>query len=189
MLRNAKIPILGIAAYSGTGKTTLLVQLISLFKVRGFRVGVVKHAHHYFSIDQPGKDSYELRNAGAVQTLIGSKLRWALMTERDEEQEPDLDDLIRHFDQEVLDFILVEGFKHVVFPKIELHRPSLGRPLIFPDNPSVVAIATDGPLAVSTTLPVLDLNRIDELGEFVINRLLACRPGPPADRSRGIYNG
>jgi len=171
MLNNSRVPVLGFAAFSGTGKTTLLVQVLALLRRQGFRVGVIKHAHHSFEIDKPGKDSYELRKAGAVQTLVGSRHRWALVAENPDEREPRLEDLLRHLDQDALDFILVEGFKAERFPKIELHRPSLGRPLLHPGDDSIVAVATDAPLPVPTSLPLLDRNRPDEIADFIASVL------------------
>ncbi len=171
MLNNAAVPILGFAAFSGVGKTTLLVKLVGMLQRRGYRVGVVKHAHHSFDIDVPGKDSYELRKAGAIQTLVGSRHRWALVVEAERAQEPALDDLLRHLDQTSLDFILVEGFKTEQFPKIELHRPSLGHPLLYPNDSSIIAIASDAPLAVETNLPTLNLNQPGEISDFLVEFL------------------
>lgn len=171
MLTNAHIPILGFAAYSGAGKTTLLVKLLSLYKQQGLKVGIVKHSHHRFDIDYPGKDSYELRKAGAAQTLIGSRWRWALVAETRMDDDVSLDDLLTHLDQNTLDFILVEGFKQERLPKIELCRPSLGNPLLFPDDPSIIAVASDGPLPYATQLPLLDLNRTEQIAQFVIDAL------------------
>lgn len=171
-LNNTRLPILGLAAFSGTGKTTLLVKLLAVLRARGYRVGVVKHAHHSFEIDKPGKDSYELRKAGAVQTLVGSRRRWALVAETEEEREPRLDDLLRHLDQDALDFILVEGFKGERFPKIELHRPGLGHPLLHPDDDSIIAIASDAPLSMKTSLPVLDLNQPEGIVDFAVEFLV-----------------
>lgn len=176
MLRNARVPVLGIAAWSGTGKTTLLVQVLDQLTAAGFAVGVVKHAHHSFDIDHPGKDSYELRKAGARQMLVASRARIALVTERASEEEPRLDELLALLDQDALDFVLVEGFKAERFPKIELHRPGLGLPLLFPEDPSIVAVATDGPLAVSTALPLLDLNRPQQITDFILQHI--GRSGP-----------
>jgi molybdopterin-guanine dinucleotide biosynthesis protein B len=167
-----KIPIIGFAAYSGTGKTTLLINIIPLLKIRGLEVGVIKHAHHTFEIDTPGKDSYELRKAGASQMLIGSKQRWALMVEQNEEdQQKRLEEYILHLDQEKLDLILVEGFKPEAIPKIELHRPSLGNPLISNSDESVIAIATDEPLNENTELTILDLNDHGMIVEYIINNI------------------
>ena len=164
-------PILGFAAWSGTGKTTLLIRLLPLLKARGLRVAVVKHAHHSFDIDHPGKDSYELRQAGAAQMLIGSRQRWALMVENVDDEDWSLHDLIRHLDTEALDLILVEGYKPEHIPKIEVNRPSLGKPLLYRDDPSVIAIATDDAGSISTDLPLLDMNRPQEVADFVIQWL------------------
>ncbi len=167
-----KIPILGIAAYSGTGKTTLLVNIIPLLKERGFEVGVIKHAHHTFEIDTPGKDSYEIRKAGANQMLIGSKQRWALMVEQDEEDaKTRLEEYIAQLDQDKLDLILVEGFKPEAIPKIELHRPSLSHPLISSTDDSVIAIATDGIMEEKTSLPTLDLNNHEAIVDYIIDNI------------------
>ncbi len=171
-LHNTHPPILGFAAFSGTGKTTLLVRLLAVLRARGYRVGAVKHAHHGFETDKPGKDSYELRKAGAVQTLVASRKRWALVTERDGDDEPRLDDLLRQLDRNALDFILVEGFKAERFPKIELYRPRLGHPLLHPDDDSIIAIAADAPLPVNTSLPLLDLNRPEDIADFVVEFLV-----------------
>lgn len=167
MLNCAHIPVLGIAAYSGTGKTTLLIKLLALFKEHGLRVGIVKHAHHSFDIDIPGKDSYELRKAGATQLLVGSRQRLALIMETVAEEEPLLDDLLRHLDQDTLDLVLVEGFKTEIFPKIELHRPSLGHRLLCLDDKSIVAVASDAPLLEETNLPLLNLNQPDKIITFI----------------------
>lgn len=180
MLKHARVPILGFAAFSGTGKTTLLVKLLSLLKQRGYRVGVVKHAHHSFDIDEPGKDSHEARRAGARQVLVGSRQRWALIAETEGAEEPRLDSLLRHFDQDDLDLILVEGFKTEPLPKIELHRPSLGHPVMYTDDKFIVAIASDAPLSVEKNLPVLDLNRPDEIVKFILEYLFGSADQAPA---------
>ncbi|MFQ5938347.1 MAG: molybdopterin-guanine dinucleotide biosynthesis protein B [Acidiferrobacterales bacterium] len=167
MLRNAHIPVLGFVALSNTGKTTLLAKVLPLLRERGLRVGVVKHARHGFDIDHPGKDSYILRDAGAAQIMIGSPQRWALMTERPTPSGSRLDELLQHLDQRYLDCILVEGFKHETFPKVEVYRPSLGHPLLCLADESIVAVASDGPLPAGVKLPVLDLNNPHEVGGFV----------------------
>ncbi|MET0116941.1 MAG: molybdopterin-guanine dinucleotide biosynthesis protein MobB [Sedimenticola sp.] len=176
MLR-AEVPVLGFAAYSGTGKTTLLKQLLPLLRGRGLRVGMIKHAHHDFDIDTPGKDSYELRKAGASEMLIASGKRWALMVDTDGEGDPVLQEMLDRLDQSKLDLVLVEGFKHEAFPKIELHRPALGKPLIFPGDPDVIAVASDGELACTTELPRLDINDIASIADFVVDWLLDRRNG------------
>lgn len=122
-------PVLGFAAYSGTGKTTLLVKLLPLMKLQGLRVAMIKHTHHDFDIDTPGKDSYELRKAGADQVMVASDRRMALMTEYENVSEPDLVDLVNKLDLDKADLVMVEGFRHLPFAKIELHRPATGKPL------------------------------------------------------------
>jgi molybdopterin-guanine dinucleotide biosynthesis protein B len=170
---NATVPLIGLAAFSGTGKTTLLRRLLPLLTAQGLRVGVVKHAHHEFDTDIPGKDSYELRRAGAAQMLVASRRRWALVTEIAGEHEPRLETLLAQLDGDALDLVLVEGFKAERFPKIELHRPRLGHPLLCLADRSIVAVATDAPLAVEPGVPVLDLNRPEEIAAFVLRTLAA----------------
>jgi len=173
MLSNAKVPITGIAAYSGSGKTTLLTRLIPLFTAAGIRVGVVKHAHHRFDMDRPGKDSYRLREAGANQVLLGSRHRLVLLMEQDEQRpEPCLNELLAMLDQSRLDLILVEGFKHEAFPKLELNRPATGRPLMFPDDPSIIALITDATDIATHGLPVLDLNQPEQVFDFIRAEIL-----------------
>ncbi|TVQ73011.1 MAG: molybdopterin-guanine dinucleotide biosynthesis protein B [Chromatiaceae bacterium] len=162
------LPLLGFAAWSGTGKTTLLVQLIPLLRARGLRIAMIKHAHHAFDVDKPGKDSFELRKAGAAQMLIASRHRFALMVDEQEPHEPDLWTLVEHLDPARSDLILVEGFKSECFPKIELHRPSLGQPLLHPDDPDIIAVATDAPDSVNTPLPILDLNDPEAIAQFIL---------------------
>ena len=164
---NSPKPVLGFAAFSGTGKTTLLKQLIPLLAERGVRVSVIKHAHHDFDIDKPGKDSYELREAGARQMLVASARRWALMTETEGDADPALDSLIGHLDPDGIDLVLVEGFKHVPFPRIELHRPSLGHSLLHPEDSNIIAVATDEPVETGD-LPRLDLNNAAAIAQFIV---------------------
>ena len=187
MLSNAHLPIVGVSAHSGTGKTTLLKELLPLLSGRGLRVGVVKHAHHSFEMDHPGKDSYELRKSGAAQMLIASRSRWALVVERTTDREPRLDEVLLELDQAALDLILVEGFKDEQFAKIELHRPSLRRPLLFPDDDAIIAIATDTPLADTGRLPQLDLNRPAEVAEFIFD--YAARGKPIPGTANGTSDG
>lgn len=170
-----KTPVMGFAAYSGTGKTTLLVSLLGIFTAQGLRVGVVKHAHHTFEIDYPGKDSFELRKAGASQVLIGSKQRWALLVENREPRDAPLELHLQRLDLENLDLVLVEGFKPESIPKIELHRPSLGHDFLHPDDESVVAIAADAALPIETSLPVLDLNDPEQIARFIMDRYALVR--------------
>jgi len=175
MSTNIRIPVLGFAAYSGTGKTTLLVKLLPLLAARGLRVGVIKHAHHDFDIDKPGKDSYELRKAGAGQMLVASSRRWALMVEKPDESEPQLDDLLSRLDQAALDLILVEGFKRETFPKIWLYRAEARHPAAYADYPSVVAVAADGPLPEIASVPVLDMNNPEQIADFVCDYVEQAR--------------
>lgn len=163
-----KTPVLGIAAYSGSGKTTLLTAVIPLLKQQGFKLGVIKHAHHHFDIDEPGKDSYQLRKAGADMTMVASDMRRVLITEHSQPKPPDYGELARQLDDAGLDLILIEGFKHTEFPKIEVHRPALGLPMLFAANQAVIAIATDQPTAVNTDLPILDMNQPAKVAEFMV---------------------
>lgn len=173
-MNRCRTPLLGFVAFSGTGKTTLLKQLIPLLKKQNLKIALIKHAHHRFDIDIPGKDSYELRKAGADQVLVVSQQRWAMITETPEQQDdPELSDMLTHLDQSGLDLILVEGFKHIAFPRLELHRPALGHPLLFPDDADILAIVTDAPLQQQTTLPVLDLNQPAAIADFIQQYILA----------------
>lgn len=169
------VPLLGFCAYgSGIGKTTLLTSLIPVLTARGLRISVIKHAHHTFDIDHPGKDSYRLRESGAVQMLLGSRHRWALMTElsRIPEQsrdEPSLSDLLQHIDPTFADLIVVEGFKQEPIPKIEVYRPNLNKPMLSAHDSHIIAIACDE--QVITELPQLDLNNPDEIADFILQWL------------------
>ncbi|MGL5072931.1 MAG: molybdopterin-guanine dinucleotide biosynthesis protein B, partial [Aeromonas salmonicida] len=158
------LPLLGFAAWSGTGKTTLLEQLIPILVSRGLRLGVLKHAHHDFDTDQPGKDSHRLRKAGASQMMVASRRRHARIMETDL-AEADFHQLLASFDQTCLDLLLVEGFKHEHFPKIELHRAALGKPLLFPDDGDIMALAAD--LPQQTDLPQLNINDLAAIAGFV----------------------
>ncbi len=163
---SAPVPVIGFAAFSGTGKTTLLTRLLPLLSARGLRVGMIKHSHHDFEIDTPGKDSYRLRKAGARQMLIASPHRLAWIAEQPQPREPRLAELLERLDLDTLDLVLVEGFRHEPFPKIELHREATGKPLLFPDDPAIVAIASDAP--VDTSLPCLDINEPREIADFIL---------------------
>ena len=143
-----------------------------LLEGHGLRVGVVKHAHHEFEIDKQGKDSYELRMAGASQMLIASRKRWALMVERELACEPQLDDVLLDLEQGSLDLILVEGFKHEQFPKIELHRQALHAPLMYQKDSNIIAIASDADLPEALGLPVLDLNQPQQIATYIVDRIV-----------------
>lgn len=166
------IPVLGFAAFSGTGKTTLLTRLIPILREQGMRVGVIKHAHHAFEIDYPGKDSYALRKAGAQQMLVASSARMALITENEQQREPVLGDLVARLDQSTLDIILVEGFRHVPFPRIELHRPALRKPLLCLEDDSIIALATDALLDTQIDIPILDINNPQQIAAFIQTEIL-----------------
>ncbi|HFZ8996678.1 TPA: molybdopterin-guanine dinucleotide biosynthesis protein MobB [Citrobacter freundii] len=161
------IPLLAIAAWSGTGKTTLLKKLIPELCAHGVRPGLIKHTHHNMDVDKPGKDSYELRKAGAAQTLVASRQRWALMTETPEEEELDLAWLVSRMDASKLDLVLVEGFKHDAVAKILLFREGTGHcvdELTIDEH--TIAVASD--IAVNVDVPVLDLNNLDEIVTFIM---------------------
>ncbi len=175
------IPILGIVASgSNAGKTTLITQLIPELAKRNIRVSVIKHAHHAFDIDHVGKDSYKIREAGAVQTLIASSKRWALMTEihrltdaltEENTNEVSLTELIAQINPSYADLILVEGFKQATIhqkpvPKIEVYRPSLNLPLLATTDNSIIAVASDADLALN--IPTLNLNNIQQVADFIV---------------------
>ncbi len=159
--------VFGFAGYSGSGKTTLIEQLIPVLRARGLKVSVIKHTHHHFDVDKPGKDSWRHREAGAEEVLLISDQRWVLMHELRSAPEPDLAAQLQILSP--CDLVLVEGFKHYPMPKLEIHRPSHGRPLLHPDNPSIVAIASDAPLAAG--LPWLDLNQPVQVADFILAHL------------------
>jgi molybdopterin-guanine dinucleotide biosynthesis protein MobB len=167
------IPVLGFAAFSGTGKTTLLTQLIPLLNKANIKCGIIKHSHHNFEIDQPGKDSFRLRKAGASPVLLVSSYRRAIITEYKHAIEPKLNDQLHQFDTDSVDLILVEGFKAEKFPKIELHRPILQKPLIYPNDHSVIAVASDQHLHLPDHLTNLDLNNPYMISDFIQHTFLA----------------
>ncbi|MFH4789503.1 bifunctional molybdopterin-guanine dinucleotide biosynthesis adaptor protein MobB/molybdopterin molybdotransferase MoeA [Vibrio alginolyticus] len=166
MKHTLNIPILGFAAYSGTGKTTLLEALLPKLTEAGLRIGMLKHAHHNFDVDKPGKDSYRLRKAGASQMLIASRNRFALMTETPE-AEAEFEYLLTRFDEDKLDVVLVEGCKNIAFPKIELHREEVGKPWLYPHDENIIAIASDGG-ELDSELPQMNINDLEAIAQFVI---------------------
>ncbi|MCX2789455.1 bifunctional molybdopterin-guanine dinucleotide biosynthesis adaptor protein MobB/molybdopterin molybdotransferase MoeA [Vibrio sp. Sgm 5] len=166
MKHTLNIPILGFAAYSGTGKTTLLEALLPKLTEAGLRIGMLKHAHHNFDVDQPGKDSHRLRKAGASQMLISSRNRFALMTETPE-SESEFDYLLTRFDEGKLDVVLVEGCKNIAFPKIELHREEVGKPWLHPNDENIIAIASDSG-ELDSELPQMNINDLEAIAQFVI---------------------
>ncbi|MEC9481712.1 MAG: molybdopterin-guanine dinucleotide biosynthesis protein B [Halomonas sp.] len=166
-LTRESMPLLGIAAWSGTGKTTLLEALLPLLRERGLRVAIIKHAHHAFDVDQPGKDSHRLREAGATPMLVASNKRFALMMETPDQEEADLACLIEQVRPLQPDLVLVEGFKHWPIPKLELHRPILAKPLLAPEDTWIHAVASDEPLTLPAGVGALDLNDVAGLATFV----------------------
>jgi molybdopterin-guanine dinucleotide biosynthesis protein B len=168
--------VFGIAGWSGSGKTTLLRRLIPLLVGRGIAVSTVKHAHHDFDIDQPGKDSWHHRQGGATEVMVASDRRWALMHENRGAPETPLAELVRHMTP--VDLLLVEGYKSEPHDKLEVHRPALGKPLLCPADPRVVALASDAPVS-GVSLPLLALDDVDGIARFIIAHCrLGDRDGP-----------
>ena len=155
--------IFGIAGYSGSGKTTLIERLVPQFTASGLKVSLIKHAHHSFDVDQPGKDSYRHRHAGCSEVLVTSSLRWALMSELRGAPEPTLQELIERISP--CDLLLVEGFKREPIPKLEVYRSTLGEPLLFPQDPHIVAIASDQ--GVATKLPHFGIDDVAAIAAFI----------------------
>ncbi|MBB5695377.1 molybdopterin-guanine dinucleotide biosynthesis protein B [Muricoccus pecuniae] len=156
--------VIGLAGWSGAGKTTLLAALIPWLRGQGLTVSTIKHAHHAFDVDRPGKDSHTHRQAGASQVLVSSALRWALMTELRDAPEPELAALIAHLDP--VDLVLVEGFKRDTHPKIEVHRSANGKPWLHPEDPAIRAVASDAPPPGG--LPHAGLDDIPGIGALVL---------------------
>ncbi len=169
-----QIPIVGFCAYSGTGKTTLLTQIIPLLKADGLRLAVIKHTHHVLDLDSPGKDSYRLRESGAQQVVLASHKRIiSLQDAPHEQEEASLADAIAAIPGQYTDLILVEGFKHEAYPRIELTRASLDKPYMFPHDPNIMAVATDdNHLAVPEGLHKLDINQPQQVVDFIKQQIL-----------------
>jgi len=159
--------IIGLAGWSGSGKTTLITKLIPCLLARGVKVSTLKHAHHGFDLDRPGKDSFMHRAAGATEVLISSAMRWAILHELRAEEEWDLGALVAKMAP--VDLVLVEGFKRDAFPKLEIHRVANGKPLLYHQDPHIVAVASDTALP-DTPLPVLDLNTIGPIADLLLAR-------------------
>ena len=154
---------------SGSGKTTLVVRLLPALVARGYRVSTMKHAHHAFDVDRPGKDSYRHREAGATEVLVASAARWALMHEQRGEAEPNAAELMRHMSP--VDLLIVEGFKRESHDKLEIHRRETGQPLIYPNDPHIVAVLSDEPLP-ACPLPVIGIDDIEAIADFIVTH---CR--------------
>jgi molybdopterin-guanine dinucleotide biosynthesis protein B len=161
--------IIGLAGWSGSGKTTLITKLVPCLIGRGLRVSTLKHAHHGFDLDKPGKDSFMHREAGATEVIISSAKRWAILHELREEEEWDLAHLAAKMSP--VDLVLVEGFKRDAFPKLEIHRAANGKPLIQPEDPYIVAVAAD--TGVEAAVPVIDLNDIDAIADLLLQHAVA----------------
>ena len=159
--------VFGFAGWSGSGKTTLIEQLIPRFVKRGLGVSLIKHAHHTFDVDQPGKDSYRHRHAGASEILVTSSRRWVLMHELRGAHEPPFGEQLKRMSP--CDLLLVEGFKFAPIPKLEVWRAETGEPLLHPNDPHIVAVASDA--KVETKLPLLDLNDVDGIASFILKKL------------------
>jgi molybdopterin-guanine dinucleotide biosynthesis protein B len=157
--------IIGLAGWSGSGKTTLLTRVIPRLVARGLKVSTLKHAHHAFDIDQPGKDSHSHRLAGATEVLIGAASRWALVHELRGEAEPTLAMLLRKLSP--VDLVLIEGYKREPHPKLEVYRATVGKPLLHPEDPAIVAIAADEPLPAAR-VPVVDLDDIEAIADLLL---------------------
>jgi molybdopterin-guanine dinucleotide biosynthesis adapter protein len=157
--------IIGLAGWSGSGKTTLLAKVIPRIVARGLAVSTLKHAHHGFDVDQPGKDSHTHRMVGATEVLVGSAKRWALVRELRGEAEPGLAVLLAKLSP--VDLVLVEGYKREPHPKLELYRAAVGKPLLHPDDPAIVAVASDAPLP-QARVPVVDLDDVERVADILI---------------------
>jgi len=160
--------LFGLAGWSGSGKTTLMKALLPELIRHGVTVSTIKHAHHSFDVDQPGKDSYEHRRAGAREVMVASSERWALMRELRGAPEPSLETLIARMSP--VDLLMIEGFKRHPHPKLEVHRPSNGKPLLCPDDPHIVAVASDVPLD-GIAVPRLALDDVPAIADFIVRRL------------------
>ena len=159
--------IFGFAGWSGSGKTTLIEQLIPCFVERGLKVSLIKHAHHSFDVDHPGKDSYRHREAGCSEVVVVSEKRWVVVHELRGEPEPSLEEQIKRVSP--CDLLLVEGYKHYAMPKLEVWRAATAEPLLHPNDPHIVAVASDG--KVQTKLPLLDLNDDAAIAAFILSHL------------------
>ncbi len=175
-----RMRVVGFAGYSGSGKTTLVEQVIRALRQRGVRVSVIKHAHHQFDVDQPGKDSWRHREAGAFEVLVASNRRLVLQREYEHTAEPQVHHLLAQV-YDGVDWVLVEGFKHSDLPKIEVWRPESEQPQLFPDDPFVLAIATNAiPQVQATTLrPVLDLDQPQQVVQWLLDNQVRFDYQPP----------
>ena len=166
---NNSTPLLGFVAYSGTGKTTLLEKLIPKLRAQNIQIGLIKHAHHNFDIDIPGKDSYRLRKAGAQQVLVASNTRQALIIENQNiEIEPDLAQCIESLQTDKLDLILVEGIKDVAYPKLDINRSTHAQPFMYQDDSNIIAVISDVKLDLPESVTGIDLNNLEDITDFIL---------------------
>ena len=172
MLKTHKPPLLAFVGFSGSGKTTLLEKVIAQLRQSGIKLALIKHAHHDFDIDIPGKDSYRLRHSGASQVIVASRKRRAHITETPEAgADPDLASCVAELDSHDLDLILVEGFKQAALNKVEVHRKETGHPYLYPEDDNIIALISnevDNPDVSTGQLPLLDINKPDEVVDFII---------------------
>ena len=167
-----QLPMIGFSAPSGTGKTTLLKQVIPLLKSKGLKLAIIKHSHHHFDLDRPGKDSYELRKSGADHTIVCTTTRMAAITEfATPADEPSLQEIVDRLDVNKLDIVLVEGYRHLSFTKIELHREALGKSYLYPDDPTIIALACDAKPPEEIAISVLDINSPQHIADFVYEEI------------------
>jgi molybdopterin-guanine dinucleotide biosynthesis protein B len=173
--------IIGLAGWSGSGKTTLVTKVIPRLRARGLEISTLKHAHHAFDVDQPGKDSHRHRMAGATEVLVASGSRWALVHELRGTPEPPLAALLQKLAP--VDLVLIEGYKRERHPKLEIYRAAVGKPLLYPDDPAIVAVASDEPLP-RAGIPVVDLDDIERIADILIRHAApldaALAPAGPA---------
>ena len=170
-MSDKSIPVVGFAAFSGTGKTTLVRNVIPVLRSNGLRIAVIKHAHHNFVIDTPGKDSYELRKAGADQVLVASRQRIAWVMEKYGEDDPDLFTMFEYLSCREIDLIIVEGYKREPFTKIEVYRSGVRYSPLANQDANVIAVATDSPELIEANVPVLGLDDYDGIAKFIIESM------------------
>jgi molybdopterin-guanine dinucleotide biosynthesis protein B len=172
--------VFGFAGYSGSGKTTLIEQLIPLFVAQGLKVSLIKHTHHDFTIDQPGKDSYRHRAAGCSEVMVTSQHRWALVHELRGEPEPGLKEQLARLAP--CDLVLVESFKNEAIAKLEVHRAAINKPLLYPQDPNIVAIASD--LPTDTPLPQFRLDQPENIADFILQQTGLMKNGQETEHAQ-----
>ena len=166
------VPLLGFAAFSGTGKTTLIEQLIPLLIEQGLRIALVKHSHHDIEMDKPGKDSYRLRKAGASQVVLAGTHRSICFHEHQQAHDSQLSEQLALLNTDCLDLVLVEGYRDQAFPKIELHRSVLGKPFLYPNDPDIIALVCDQYVDV-IDLPLFDFTQLQSMVSFILQEVIA----------------